>query len=293
MSIMKLLPAAALLLLFSCSDNTSVKNEKTQEIEEQNNISDQVLKATNEFEKRLVDYDKIVTIKHSELAKEGGAYTPPSIVSIFSNEEVNSELIKHNQLVGLDLPFKVLFFAEPDTSQVWVAYTSSSFIKRRHDLSNNDLKNYRSHINEIRAHFPTTSIVTPELSHVKKDFGIVKIKSDFSFDTTIAKLKTIVNKQSDTKWFGEVEFEHGKTILLLFGGPVPGAKAMNTCPQLGLDAFCQKLLVYKNANKEIIVAYNDIEAFAQLYCNSVTPPQKMINKRLFQTFSQAIQKKAN
>ena len=37
------------------------------------------------------------------------------------------------------------------------------------------------------------------------------------------------------------------TTLILFGGPAPGAKAMNGAATLGLDAFCQKFLVWEDA----------------------------------------------
>jgi hypothetical protein len=41
----------------------------------------------------------------------------------------------------------------------------------------------------------------------------------------------------------DVGIELPPTLLLLFGAPIPGAKAMADAPTLGLDASCQKLLV--------------------------------------------------
>ena len=52
--------------------------------------------------------------------------------------------------------------------------------------------------------------------------------------------------------------------------------------------FCQKLLVYENESGEVWIAYNDIVAFANLYYQTSTKPQQMINQRLKMTFSKAI-----
>ena len=103
--------------------------------------------------------------------------------------------------------------------------------------------------------------------------------------------------QGDTKWFGDVNYTSNAltlgvkirpTILLLFGGPARGGKAMMTSPKIGLDAFCQKLLVFENENGEVWVAYNDIVAFAKLYYSNSTKPQHLINKRLHTTFTKAV-----
>ena len=81
------------------------------------------------------------------------------------------------------------------------------------------------------------------------------------------------------------------TILLLFGAPAPGGKAMMTTPKIGLDAFCQKLLVYENSNGEVWIAFNDIVACSNLYYGIATKQQKMINQRLSATFSKAVKKR--
>ncbi len=67
-------------------------------------------------------------------------------------------------------------------------------------------------------------------------------------------------------------------------------KAIMTSPKTGLDAFCQKLLVYEDDKGEVWVAFNDIVAFANLYYGTATKPQQMINQRLIAAFSKAVKK---
>jgi hypothetical protein len=62
---------------------------------------------------------------------------------------------------------------------------------------------------------------------------------------------------------------------------------MHECPKLGLDAFCQKILVFEKENI-VYVAYNDIVDFSDLYYDEWTIPQKVINKRIKGIFEKAI-----
>jgi len=156
---------------------------------------------------------------------------------------------------------------------------------------------FKSNISKVLGSFPQDMISKTNVADVNEGFGIVNIKSDFDYTTTVKNLRDIVMSQGDTKWFADIDFQEEAstldveirpTILLLFGGPAPGGKAMMTSPKIGLDAFCQKLLVYEKSNGEVWIAYNDIVAFAELYYQKSTKPQQMINQRLKMTFTQAV-----
>jgi len=244
----------------------------------------------------------IASLDHHRMAKEAGVYTPPAIAGIFSDPKINTAILaKSDPLVGLDLPFKYLCYSEADTLKADLAYTSTAFIAKRHNLSDETLAAYKSELNKSLDAFDAALISSTNTEGVKAGFGMVKIQSDFDFKTTVENLKAIVNAQSDTRWFGEIDYkseakafdvELNSNILLLFGGPAPGGKAMMTTPKIGLDAFCQKLLVYQNDNDEVWIAFNDIVAFSELYYGSSTKPQNMINKRLTMTFTKAVKIKS-
>lgn len=250
----------------------------------------------------ITSFDYIINLDHHRMAAEEGVYTPPSIATIFSSSRINAELVTNSsQLMGLDLPFKMLSYTEVDTNEVLLTYTSPEFIAQRNGLKLENLASIDSELNKVirSLGLNASNIRANDFQPVEKGFGTVKLKSGFDFETTVKNLKNIVNAQSDTRWFGEVDYQkdaakHQKdirpTTLLLFGGPAPGGKAMQTTPRIGLDAFCQKLLVFENDKGEVIVAFNDIVAFSELYYDTSTPPQNMINKRLTATFSKAISK---
>lgn len=280
--------------LSSCQSSTKKAGQK----EHFPSIEQRVTNLSDEINNKL-DETFVVNLDHHKMAKEEGVYTPPSIATIFSDPLVNTPLIKENPLIGIDLPFKILCFSEADTTNVSMAFTSADFISKRHGIELSMLESFDKKLSNIVSSIDASLISKTNTDSISLGYGIIKIQSDYDFNNTIENLKTIVNAQNDTRWFGEIDFqkdasalnqEVNLSTLLLFGGPAPGGKAMMTTPKIGLDAFCQKLLVYENDEGEIWVAFNDIVAFSELYYNKSTKPQNLINQRLTKTFTTAVKK---
>ena len=289
---------AVLLLVVACGEE-AVQEKATPVIEnEQSTILDKVDELNERVQKSASSLELIASLDHHRMAEEEGVYTPPAIASIWSDPSLNTKLIaKHGPLIGLDLPLKFLCYAEADTIEAELAFTSGPFIARRHGIAEEELVDLDAQLSSILNDLNTASLSQTSLDSVQQGFGIIAIRSDFGFDTTIANLKSIIDAQSDTRWFGEVDYKKdaeasnealGPATLLLFGGPAPGGKAMMNAPKIGLDAFCQKLLIYENSDGEVWIAFNEIVAFAKLYYGEFTKPQAMIDKRLTATFTKAV-----
>ena len=283
-----------LIIITSCGGKSEI--ELAAESVKIEIITKKVDNAVKTLEGQISYFKTITELDHHRMAEEEGVYTPPSIVTIFSNSKVNSNLLKINQLIGIDLPYKVLCYSEPDLTDASIAFTSSEFIIKRHGLKDSDLVDFSIDINTVINSFPKNNLSATDVSKVEKNFGLIVKQSEFDFSTTLKNLIIAVKGQGDTKIFGEIDFqleakqnniELSPTTLILFGAPEPGGKAMNKCPKIGLDAFCQKLLVYE-VDGAVFVAYNDIVAFSELYYSDWTIPQRIINYRLNSVFEDAI-----
>ncbi|WP_172826840.1 DUF302 domain-containing protein [Flammeovirga sp. SJP92] len=279
-----------LFLFFSCS------NDKLSEYTALT-VRHKVDLEVDHLKDVILPFQSITQIDHSRLAKDAGVYTPPSIVTIFSDKKVNAALLQKNQLIGVDLPFKVLLYSEPDTQKVTLAYTSAAFIQRRHALKGEDVKSFQNGINNVVEKFPISILAKDCDRRVEKEYGLIIQQSTKPFKQTIVDLKSAILSQGDTQMFADIDFQKESkevgidippTYLILFGGPAPGGKAMKSTPRLGLDAFCQKLLVYEKESGEVYIAYNDIEAFSDLYYDTKTFPQMIINYRLGSTLGGAV-----
>jgi len=242
-------------------------------------------------------YRVIAEIDHSRLASEAGEVMPPARVVLFSDPEINTEILRQNPRAGLDLPFRMLAFDNGQTPAV--VYTSAGFLARRHGLSDDDgLRAFAAALQGVTRDLFGAEIIVFDPPGVEAGQGIVTLHSSHDFESTIERLKTAMLADNDTVWFGEIDYRAeavrlGEILpalrLLLFGAPGPGGKAMANHPRMGLDAFCQKVLVYEAPEGPVEVLFNDMASFAQWHHGDSALPHKVISRRMRATLGDAVE----
>ena len=283
--ILTLLAASA--FLGACSKHEPASAELYQAVDQ---LYDAVLENTGRFQ-------RIATIDHSRLAAAEGEVMPPARVVIFSDPEVNTAILQLEPLAGLDLPFRVLAYAEGDLPAV--TFTTADFLQRRHGLSSGPaLQRYQDYTLDAVSTVSGNVIAGLDASSVAKGAGIATIKSGYDFNQTVSRLKDAILKESDTVWFGEIDYRQEAAPLgvdlpplklLLWGAPAPGAKAMREFPRMGLDAFCQKTLVYQPPGEPVRVLFNEMPAFAEIHYGDSALPHRVITMRMTKTLGAAVE----
>jgi uncharacterized protein (DUF302 family) len=102
------------------------------------------------------------------------------------------------------------------------------------------------------------------------DDGLVRVKSDYPLDETIARLEQDI---ADKKlmFFGLIDQSKLATdagialrpsSLLVFGNPALGSQFMTSNPAAGID-WPVRLLVFEDAQGQVWVVYNDFARIAQ------------------------------
>lgn len=240
----------------------------------------------------------IVDIDHARLAAEAGSPMPPCHVLIWSDPKLDAAILQHNPMAAVDLPLRILAYEDQETGKAAIIANSYEFLANRYSLPDDQAirSSYEAAIShatkdipdEVIARFPSDSMPDP---------GLVTLTSTHDFATTEKRILDAINAQSDTVRFGTVDFaERSKTAgvdlrplrLILFGGPGPGGKAMASAPTLGLDAFCQKLLIWQDEAGTVHVTFNDLLALAKRQKVSGGLPLRVINRRISETFSAAL-----
>lgn len=245
------------------------------------------------------DFELIADIDHSRLAAAEGVPMPPSHVLIWSAPRLDAAIIKNKAIAAVDLPLRVLVYEDPKTREATVIFNSYDYIAQRHALPEDEsVRNqYQSAMSTALKNVPTESIHQLPASN-QPSSGLITLQSPYDFATTEKRLLNVINAQSDTVTFGNVDFakrskEQGVTVqpirLILFGAPVPGGKAMEDTPALGLDAFCQKLLIWQDTNGDTKVTWNDLPSFAKRQKVPSGLALKVINYRLKKTFTTALE----
>ena len=244
------------------------------------------------------DFEVIVDIDHARLGAKAGSPMPPSHVLIWSDPALEAAILKHNPVAAVDLPLRVLAYENQETGDAAVIYNTYEFVARRHALPEDTALRggYESAVAKAVKDVPESSI-SKFSSDAMPDAGLVTLTSPFDFASTEKRVRDAIAANADTVPFGEVDFAarsriHGVDLrpvkLILFGGPGPGGKAMASAPTLGLDAFCQKLLIWKDEEGAVHVTFNGLLALAERQGVSGGLPLRVINRRMRETFSAAL-----
>lgn len=244
---------------------------------------------------------EIVDIDHSRLGGKAGSPMAPARVLIFSNPKMDAQLISINPLVALDLPFRLLAYENNTEQAEKYVYNSFDYLISRYQLDPQKVsvlrQSYEQGIGSAIRGLPSAAF-TPFALDEMQPAGIITIKSPYDFQETLKRVNAAIDSQSDTMHFGVVDFqaaalENGIEIpsshLILFGGPGPGGKAMADAPTLGLDGFCQKLLVWQDATGATFLSFNDLLALAERQGAKKSIALRVINFRLSKTFHDALE----
>lgn len=243
--------------------------------------------------------EKIVDIDHSRLAAAAGSVMPPAKVLLFSNPELEAQLLALNPLIAIDLPLRILAYEAMDDREARVTFNSFDYLRSRYGLVEEPGLTEmfdKSMADALRGIEPAQVRALP--NDTMQPDGIITLSSPYDFEMTVERLATAIDAQDDTVWFGRVDFKARAkaqgvdiepALLLLFGGPEPGARAMAEAPTLGLDAFCQKLLIWEDESGAVRVSFNDLLALAERQEVSKNLALRVINRRLNSTFRAALE----
>lgn len=281
----------ATLLLGACSDPEPIANERFIAPEE---LYDTLF--TNISQNPALDI--VVDIDHARLGAEAGSPMPPAHVLIWSDREFDTQVVAQNPLAAIDLPFRLLAHEDPASGQAQVLASEVALLINRHGitLDESQRSRYASAFSSALEGIPADARAVA--SSTMADRGLVILDSPFDMSSTEQALLDAIGSQGDTVIFGTVDFQQRAAAsgvdvapvkLILFGGPGPGGKAMAKAPALGLDAFCQKLLVWQDQNGAVKVAFNDLLAQAARLDVPVSVPLRVINFRLKNTFETALE----
>jgi len=76
-------------------------------------------------------------VDHAAAAERVGEKLPPTQLLIFGNPKLGTPLMQANRKAGLELPMKVLAWAD-DSGQVWLAYAKPAILKAEYAISGRD-----------------------------------------------------------------------------------------------------------------------------------------------------------
>ncbi len=279
------------LALSACGGNSPVTTDRYQS-------SDELFEKLDSNVAMEPLLHKVLEIDHSRLGAEVESYMPPAKVLIFSDKKLESELLKRNQLAGIDLPLRVLAYESEPNGPSKIIYNSYDYLASRYGLSPSGVTRslFENSVSLALSGISPANIATFSQDRMQPD-GIVTLDSPFDFEETYSRVLDVINSLNDSVVFGSIDFQSQvrdlgvdipPTKLILFGAPGPGARAMRNAPTLGLDAFCQKFLVWQDDQQVVHLSFNDLLLVAERQDANKSLPLRVIAFRLNRTFSNAL-----
>lgn len=225
----------------------------------------------------------IAEIDHSENAKSINEELGYIKLIFFGNPVLGTPLMQKNQLAGIDLPQKVLFYKNENKDNL-IIYNSVDYLKSRHDLEGvKTLSKMSRALENLISGVSKSDVQESGWVSVSFKEGIITKKSKLSFEETYTRLKNTLVENPKISIMAELDhrenaarvgLELQPTRILVFGTPELGTPLMQKEASIGLD-LPQKMLVWEN-EEGVFVSYNDPFSIAKRH--SVENNEEVLRK---------------
>jgi len=207
----------------------------------------------------------IAEIDYAANARAVGRVLNPTEIVFFVNPDLDTPLLQKNQLVGLDLPQKVMFF-ENDDALVFAIYNSVAYLESRYQLQDTTTLGQVSGALENLTTAATNSEVQRAANLIVEiGEGIITVESIKNFEQTYSSLENAISSDESLHIYGQLDhqanassvgMELRPTKLIIFGNPNLETPLMQNSQTTGLD-LPQKMLVWEDQNGIVKISYND------------------------------------
>ncbi|MBX2885617.1 MAG: DUF302 domain-containing protein [Granulosicoccus sp.] len=205
----------------------------------------------------------------------------PTSVQLFGNPALGTPLMQHSQLVGLDLPQKIIAWENED-AEVKLAYNSVDYLQQRHSIEGDAaaleaLTKIGNALNALATNasgstdgnvdravqIPIDMCAADDPCHPGQ--GIDAVVSSQDMETTYAALVSAIENSEALRVFVELDhaanaqtvgMELNPTRLVIFGNPNAGTPLMQAEQSIGID-LPQKMLVFENEEGVVRIVWND------------------------------------
>jgi len=207
----------------------------------------------------------VAEIDHAANARSTGRVLNPTKIVFFGNPVLGTPLMQKNQLAGLDLPQKVLFFQNSNNT-VYAIYNSVPYLESRYNLQGVSTLSKISTALENLTKAATSSEIQ-RATNLSAEFkeGIITIESNQDFETTHNTLQNAIVSNENLSIVAQLDhqanaasvgLELRPTKIIIFGNPNLGSPLMQNKQTIGLD-LPQKMLVWQSEDGTVNISYND------------------------------------
>lgn len=295
-----------LLFSFICfSQDPNLKNSSDDRVEKMKDLDSEFPSGTrfsfskvsqqgayNQFKQNLLKKEGIsiiAEVDHAKNARTVGEELNETKILFFGNPNLGTPLMQKNQLAGLDLPQKVLFY-KAENNKAIILYNSTAYLMSRHSLEGvATLDKISGALENMVSEVSKSPVENSKVQNIEAGAGIITKKSKNTFEETYSVLKNRISANSNIRIFAELDHQANAarvgldlnpTKIIIFGNPKLGTPLMKEKQSIALD-LPQKMLVWENDKGEVFVSYNDPEFISERH-------SLQSNKQIIQKISKVL-----
>lgn len=203
-------------------------------------------------------------LNHSQNAASVDMDLEPTQIIFFGNPNLGTPLMQENQLAGLDLPQKVLFYEEEE--EVFAVYNSTEYLASRYGVGEvESLSQISGALSNLVGKAVEAEAELTEDQNVDLHEGIENVESNNDFETTYDNLKLSIEANENISVVAELDHQQNAenagmelrpTRVIMFGNPNLGTPLMQSKRSIGVD-LPQKMLVWEDEDGTVHISYND------------------------------------
>ena len=207
----------------------------------------------------------IAEVDYAANARAVGRVLNSTKIVFFANPNLGTPLLQKNQLIGLDLPQKVLFF-EINDAMVFAMYNSAAYLESRYQIQDTTtLGQVSGALENLTATATNSEVQRAANLIVETREGIITIESIQNFEQTYSSLENAISSDENPEIFVQVDhqanaasvgMELRPTKVIIFGDPNLDTPLMQNSQTIGLD-LPQKMLVWEDQEGIVKISYND------------------------------------
>lgn len=263
-----------LFILGSCSDDDNKTNPPEESVDPPSAIGIVYFRSSLNMEESYSNLKTalqenenisiVAELDHAQNAASVGMDLAPTRIIFFGNPNLGTPLMQEDQLAGLDLPQKVLFYEEGD--EVFALYNSTQYLASRYGVGEvESLSQIANALNNLVGSAVDAQAQETNNQSVDLHEGIVSVESNNDFATTYTNLKSSIETNESLSVVAELDHQENaesvgmdlrSTKVIMFGNPALGTPLMQSARSIGLD-LPQKMLVWEDEGGMVHISYND------------------------------------
>ncbi|MDR9400911.1 MAG: DUF302 domain-containing protein [Psychroflexus sp.] len=213
----------------------------------------------------------VAHFEHHKMAQQKGLALETTHAIYFGNPQLGTPLLQKDQLLGLDLPQKIITFDSGDNSYLY--RLSTTYLSDRYDVSFSDLSTMTKTLDGLCQNIAGNNKRQMESPSIDKHEGIIVKHSNLSFDDAVKAVQEQIKSAQQLDILAELDHQENAasvdmdlrpTHVIMFGNPQVGISLMQANRSIAVE-LPLKILIFENEQGQVKLAHKDMEFLLDRY----------------------------